>query len=178
MRVLIDPLALLEEQLTVFTFIQLDVGTVFTFTDCDVPVYIGEGLVGYSGINWSIDWRISWETEGNEQLFEPRGFEIDSIESTTNKPIVSCSISIDNIDKLLTMAFMGTDTKTIRVFKGIMESDSFIHEGYWNSIPIFDGIIDKWVMKENIIEIDCINILGAFQQKTLTRDSSSCRWKK
>jgi hypothetical protein len=47
-----------------------------------------------------------------------------------------------------------------------------------DSVVLFEGEIDRWQGPENEIEITVANIFSRWAQRTLAKQSASCRWKK
>lgn len=153
--------ALEQEQIRPFYLLHMSIdGEDFRFTDCDVPLHV------------------------NGNLYAPRGFKAGNLRQSTGRIVDSLEIKIDNTDRYLTTAFVdGTPRGSEVEYMLVLLDDSYtLIEPYDSSGPgdafvLFQGDIDSWQLTETDVEIVISNEFSRWAQKTLAKQSASCRWK-
>jgi hypothetical protein len=162
------------EELRPFILVDMNIeGTHYRYTDCDVPISYG----------------------GN--LYDPLGFQINPIQYSTSRIVDQVEVEIDNLNSVMTSLFVGgTPQGSTVVVKlvvytlsasviwasgivwqaGIQWMPSLLQEA--GSVTLFEGEIDSWTLDEERLRMTVTSIFSRWSQRTLSRHSASCRWKK
>jgi len=141
------------EELRPFKLIDMEIdGTHYRYTDCDVPIAIGDNL------------------------FNPRGFKSQPIQYSLNKVIDQVKLEIDNLDDELTSAFVGgiPQGSDVSLKLAVLDSDYAVIA---SPQTLFEGFINGWGLTEEKLSLTVSSIFNRWSQKTLAKHSASCRWK-
>ena len=148
---IIDQLA--AEGLRPFVLVSMDIGDGYYYTDCDVPIL-------YDG-----------------QSYEPKGFELSSINYPLGTIVDTCSITLDDLDESLKSEFIGGDPQGSMVaVRLVVLDDDYAIVGP-SHITWFNGEIGEWEYGEVSVDITLTNMFARWNNKTQAAHSASCRWK-
>lgn len=146
------------ERITGFALVHLDIpGNPYHFTECDVPVALG-------GV-----------------LYLQRPMELSVISYSLSRIVDTATLSIDNLDDLLTPAFASGLAQESPVAMHVVQFDAnnqLIGTPPDDHYTPFRGVIDAWNLAEGKVEITVVNDFVRWSQRTLNLHSPSCRWKK
>ena len=140
------------EELRPFYLLSMDVdGTVYRYTDCDVPIYL-------------------------TYTYEPLGFSFNSIDYSIDSIVDSLTVEIDNVDQVQTALFVGGTPQggDLVLSQVVLDSSYEIVGGA--SITLFEGEIDSWDLDGQRLKVTATSIFHQWSQNTMSRHSASCRW--
>lgn len=146
-----------SEQLRAFRLLDFDIDSVhYRYTNCDVPLLC----------------------DGN--LFTSKDFRIENVGYSSNQFVDRMQIEIDDIKAVLRNAFLdGTPQGSSTILMvAVVDSKGSVLDSGSAYTTLFDGEIDDWSLDESKISISITSILTKWAQKTLSKYSASCRWKK
>lgn len=140
-----------------FSLLQLTLdGGALCFTECDVPIY--------------------WH--GN--LYLPWGYKLGTVSYSLGKIVDSVSLSIDNLNDLLTPSFVGGNPQGAPAAIYLVALDAaYKLIGVYpdDHVVLFSGSLDDWRMPEGHVEITVTSELVQWHQRTARMQSSSCSWR-
>lgn len=149
---ILDELA--AQELRPFILIHMDIdGTDYRYTDCDVALVSG----------------------GNR--FDPHPFSLEPVRYSIGHVVDLAKCSFSNLGDTFTAEFVGGDPRGSDVtFQFVaLDADYQIIVG---ALTFFMGEIDGWSLDEEALPIIVSNQFSQWSQRTLSRQSASCRWKK
>lgn len=138
-----------------FLLLEMNIdGTHYYYTDCDVPIAV-------SGCTYT-----------------PRGFKLEPIRYSMNDYVDSMRFATDNLDDTFTSAFVGgTPHKGLVKLSMAVFDTAAVPSIIDVPVPLFEGIIDEWSLNESEVSITVSSLLVTWNNRTLAKHSSSCRWK-
>lgn len=141
------------EELRPFYLLSIDIdGTVYRYTDCDVPIYLSN-------------------------VYSPLGFKFNSVDYSTDNIVDSLTIEIDNVDQVQTVLFVGGTPQGGDVILSQVVLDSSYEIVGGSSITLFEGELDSWEIDGERLKLTATSIFYQWSQNTTNRHSASCRWK-
>lgn len=142
-----------SEEFRPFKLVFLDIGTGYHYTDCDVPIFY------------------------DSNMYVPKSFEIESINYSMGTIVDSCQISLDDIDQDLQSDFLGGDPQgsNVVIMQIVIDDDNSIVGA--THYTLFNGEIGEWNYEEARVNIVLTNMFSRWSNKTMSKHSSSCRWK-
>ena len=149
--------ALAEAQLTTCKLLQFTDGSnTYRYTDLDVPIY------------YTTDSTASY-------MFTPRGFKFESINYSMGQIIDDASLSIDNLDQVMTSIFVGgvVEGKKATLWLCVIDSDNHILD----TVQLFDGLIGGFDIDETEVNMTVLPVFVKWNQSAHSYCSASCRWK-
>lgn len=150
------------KQLRPFLLLELNLGgTWYRYTDCDVPLKV----------------------DGN--LYQPRRFKPSRVRYSTQRIVDSFTITVDDVQRDLLSNFLGSTPRgsTVRFKMVVLDSAYSVvpvdpnSATYTEALTVFEGEIDEWEATETEINIRVASIFTRWAQRTLAKQSASCRWK-
>jgi len=154
-QVVLDALA--ANELTTCHLLQFTGGeTTYRFTDLDVPIYYNPD-----------------STSSN--IFTPRGFVFDSINYSIGQIVDDASLSIDNLDQLMTAIFVGGDVEggEATTWLCIIDSDNNVID----TVQLFHGLLGGFEIDETEVRLTILPVFSKWNQSAHAYCSASCRWK-
>jgi len=152
-----DILAQFEaKELRPFMLLDMNINsTHYRRTDCDVPIVL------------------------NGNRYEPLGFRISPIRYSATNIVDQVQIDVDNLDQVMTAAFVGGTPQGEDVILEIvvLDSDYNLIPDASTSVTVFEGEIDSWSLDEEKLSVIVTGELAKWAQRTLAIHSASCRWK-
>ena len=152
-----DILAQFEaKELRPFMLLNMNIdSTYYRRTDCDVPIIF------------------------NGNRYEPLGFRISPIRYSATNIVDQVQIDVDNLDQVMTAAFVGGTPQGEDVILEIvvLDSDYNLIPDASTSVTVFEGEIDSWSLDEEKLSVIVTGELAKWAQRTLAIHSASCRWK-
>ena len=147
-------LAQLEaEELRPFYLLSMDCdGTVYYYTDCDIPITL-------------------------TNTYTPKGFKFQPIKYSINDIVDQATIEIDNVDEVMTSLFVGSTPQGGDVVLSLIVLNASYGIIDSSSITLFEGEIDAWSLNEGRLSVTVTSIFHQWSQHTLSKHSPSCRWK-
>ena len=126
-------------------------GMAYRYTDCDVPIATG----------------------GNR--FTPRGFSHEGVRYSMGRIVDSMSVELDNVDEILTSAFIGGEPQgsDVTLQEVVLNASYAIVQ---SPVTWFTGTIDDWEAEEDVIRINVAGPNFAWSKRLAGRHPSSCRW--
>ena len=127
-------------------------GTVHAFTDCDIPLYYGA------------------------VLYQPRGFDGSPVAYGGSQIVDQITMEMDNLDNLLTPAFVGGTPQgsPVSIALALLDSNNTIIP---DPITLFAGSLGAWnIDTEGVLSITITNQFAQWNQTTLSLHSASCRY--
>jgi len=111
-------------------------------------------------------------------LYQPRGFEFESINYTLSNVMDDCTLKIDNLDQVLTSIFVpGTvEEKTASVYMGLITTSGTTSE-VLGTVLMFTGEVDSFELDETEVRLVIGSIFTRWGHESYSKHSSSCRWK-
>lgn len=142
-----------ENQITAFVLFYLNLSSAHYYTSCDVPL-VHDG-----------------------HRYEPRALEIDAVSYGNNEIVDMVTVRIDNVLNDLTLEFINGEQQGQAAGLSLIVLDDDL--SVIGTVPVFSsGEIDSWSMEaDDRISITISSQLAGWNRKTLSRHSSSCRWK-
>ncbi len=182
----IDPSQVHElesEEIRAFGMLHMVVdGTEHAYTECDVPLAVSDTVTAVFTDTDAVTFKdhdVSWMLgEGAKAtLYHPRGFEFQTISYSTAQIVDRCRITLDNLDDMFTNTFVGgTPQGSSVTLSIILLNDSY--KVIVEPVMLFQGFIDSWqIQQEGELELTVTSLFSRWKQRTLQRQSSSCRWK-
>lgn len=123
----------------------------YRWTDCDVPIPAHGGL------------------------YEPRRFQLGDIRFSKNYLIDSCSLSVDNLDELLTSLYGGSTPRGSATTVYHVSVDAHAHV-IGEPIILFPGKVDDWILDDSGLTETLRSRTGRGDVCTLLRHTPSCPW--
>lgn len=133
-----------------------DGSNVYRYTSLDVPQFF-TGTGSPSG------------------MFEPRGFQFDSVTYSMGQIVDDAVIRIDNLDQVCTSIFVGgtMQGQPASIYTGVLTASG----GNIGSVLFFEGQIDSFELDEQELRLMIGSPFSKWSHKATGKHSSSCRWK-
>jgi hypothetical protein len=142
-----------SEELRPFYLLSMDIdGTVYYYTDCDIPITL-------------------------TYTYNPIGFKFQPIRYSINEIVDQATIEIDNIDSVMTSLFVGGTPQSGAAVLSLVVLDSVYSVVDNTSVTVFEGEIDSWTLDESKLKITITSIFHQWSQHTMAQHSPSCRWR-
>jgi hypothetical protein len=146
---------LAKQELRPFLLFDMEINsTHYRYTDCDVPIIF------------------------DSNTYSPRGFSFDRVNYGAHFIVDSVEIALDNLDSVMTSIFVGGTPQGSPVKLELVVLDSSYAIIGSASVTVFEGEIDSWDLDEEKLAITVTSIFSQWSQRTLSKHSASCRWKK
>jgi hypothetical protein len=142
------------EELRPFHLLSMTIdGTTYRYTDCDVSLAY------------------------DSNVYSPRGFRLNPINYSMGSIVDQVEIQLDNIDTQMNALFVGASPQgdSVSILLVIVDDDKSIVGA--TSVTLFQGEIDSYSIKEDLVKVTVSSKLAQWSQKTLSKHSASCRWK-
>jgi hypothetical protein len=114
----------------------------------------------------------------DSNTYSPRGFSFDRVNYGAHFIVDSVEIALDNLDSVMTSIFVGGTPQGSPVKLELVVLDSSYAIIGSASVTVFEGEIDSWDLDEEKLAITVTSIFSQWSQRTLSKHSASCRWKK
>jgi len=156
---MLDELAA-EQMFPFYAFEFSDGSTDYKYTTLDVPINLTDTGTGVSG------------------TYIPIGFEFESINYTLSNVMDDCTLSIDNLDDVLTSAFVGGDIRgnEASVYAGLITTSGTINT-VLGTLLMFTGEIDSYDFDDSDIRLVIGSIFTRWGHESYSGHPSSCRYK-
>lgn len=146
-----------------FPFFALDFtdgDTEYKYTTLDIPICLTDLGTTASGV------------------YQPRGFEFESINYTLSNVMDNCTLRIDNLDRVLTSIFVGgtVEEKTADVYLGLITTSGISPE-VLGTVQLFTGEVDSFEVDETEVRMVIGSIFTRWANQAYNKHSASCRWK-
>ena len=125
--------------------------TDYYYTECDVPIVTG----------------------GN--AYQPRGMEVGNVSYSAARIVDQAQISIDDVDQVLKGDFIGGTPQNMVVTVGLVALDSD-NKVVVEVVTCFQGYLGEWAWTEGKIVFTVTHKINRWNQHTLNKHASSCRW--
>jgi len=141
------------EELRPFYLLSINIdGTVYYYTDCDVPIKL-------------------------THVYVPLGFTFNAVDYSLENIVDSVTIEIDNVDQVQTVLFVGGTPQGGALILSQVVLDSSYNIAGGTSVKLFEGEIDSWGLDGQRLKITATSIFHQWSQNTFSKHSASCRWK-
>lgn len=147
-----------SNEITSFHLLEFTINsTTYRFTDCEIPIHHA--------------------TDGTTAVtFTPRAFTFDNLNYSTADIVDSCTLTIDNLDSVLTALFLGNVIleNEASIWLVILNSDHDI----LGSTQLFKGHLNNFDLDEVEVKITISSIFTKWSQTSYSKHSALCRWPK
>ncbi len=144
-------------EITSFNLLEFTVGaSTYRYTDCEVP--------------------ITYATDGTTAVtFQPRSFLFENVSYSNDDIVDSCSVRVDNLDRVLTSLFIdNVIAEEECVLYIILFNDDNTVLG---TQQIFNGYINDFTIDEQDLKMTITSIFTKWNQTSGSKYTSLCRWK-
>lgn len=149
-----------SNELTTIWLFEFEVSdTWYRYNSMDVPFYFDGTLSGTT-------------ISGN---FLPLGFQFEEILYTMNQVVDSATITVDNLDSVMTALFVGSTVQDgdAKLYGGVITSSGTI----LGIVEVFEGKIDSFDIDETELRLVVASPFAQWSSTSYGLHSSSCRWK-
>ena len=111
-------------------------------------------------------------------LYVSKGFSIDNVSYSAGKIISSTTITIDNVDSVMTSLFMTGQIRdnAANLYVGVIDDE---HPSYLDHMfTLFTGYIDGWTLQESKIELTIGSPFSRWDKSNTNYHSKSCRYRR
>jgi phage-related protein len=144
-----------EEYMPFLMFVTTIDGETYRYTDCDVKLVLG----------------------GN--VYTPKPFKISDVRYSSARILDSVDITFTNLDDVMASIFIEGNPKDADTTLSMvsLELDGRYQPIGDASLTLFEGKINSWDLDEESLEISISTPFSRWNQRTIQRHSSTCRWK-
>ena len=138
-------------------------------------VYLDDATLHFAAYDRDLSF---YDPDGDAQTYLALGISRDSIQTSTTTTVDSVTVRLDNVNQAMSSYVASNELRGRKVIVRKIFADI---SGSWDGnddIYLFNGIINKTSLGQNVMEVECVSRAGTFETESPRRlYDIMCPWK-